>query len=595
MEFRWSFGADLVNAMNENRNFSSTVLTIDVANQRAWNGNDEITLPPKAFAMLCYLAKHRNQLRSKQELLDQVWPDLYVNEGQVKGYIRDLRKALNDDAEAPQFIETVRGRGYRFIGSVVFGHAPKECPSTPCTDTHLLNSDDQVLATQQNRHLMLWPHILHQYRSFVLVLLSAILCLSTMVVWFNYSRPSIAPEALMAYPLPEKPSLIVLPFVSVGGDSSQDYLADGITRSIITTLAKIPKLSVVARHSTFAYEDKTVTAQQVAEKFGARYVLEGSVQQASDRVRISVQLIDSRTGHHLWAQEYDRKFSNLFELQDDITWQVATELEVKLTQGEMARIWRHQTDDPEAYRYFLQGIERVEHYSKLEMEQGQQLLEKAVTLDPGFVDAWSWLGWTYQQQAKNIWIEDTAKAYAQASVLAYKALSLDEHDADAYALLGAIHWFQGDLNKGLEFTEKAVKLDPDYAENVAVLAGRLIFLDRADEALILARKSLRLNPFYPGWYLRVLGNAHLLREEYDQAIAALQQAVQLKGRCSHSCAELVCAYVEAGRLAEARTIVARMLKFNPDYTVSYYGQVNVMLPVVFKRYRQSLLKAGLPD
>ena len=210
-----------------------------------------------------------------------------------------------------------------------------------------------------------------------------ILIVGGLLIWRSATPPvEVASKEKMAFPLPEKPSLAVLPFDNLSGDSSQDYFSDGITETIITNLSNVSNLFVIARNSTFTYKGKPVKVQQVAEELGVRYVLEGSVQRSEDRVRITAQLIDALTGHHLWAENYDRKLGDIFALQDDITEHVTMALKVKLTEGEQARIRRRDIENKEAYEYFLRGLEIFRTFTKEANDQGRKLFEKTVELDP---------------------------------------------------------------------------------------------------------------------------------------------------------------------------------------------------------------------
>jgi adenylate cyclase len=207
----------------------------------------------------------------------------------------------------------------------------------------------------------------------------------------------------MAFPLPKKPSIAVLPFANLSGDPKQDYLADGISENIITALSQLPEMFVIARSSTFTYKGKAVKVQKVAEDLGVRYVLEGSVQKTGDKVRIHAQLIDALKGHHLWSGRYDREAKDVFALQDDITRNVVTSLEVKLTEGEIARIRRAQTTNAEAYRYSRLGLKFMRRVTKEDMVEAQRLYEKAVSLDPNYSYGWVLLGYTHYFAAKRGW------------------------------------------------------------------------------------------------------------------------------------------------------------------------------------------------
>ncbi len=234
----------------------------------------------------------------------------------------------------------------------------------------------------------------------------AVLVLGGAAVWGIYFRPTrFEPASVerMAFPLPKKPSIAVLPFANLSGDPKQDYLADGISENIITALSQLPEMFVIARSSTFTYKGKAVKVQKVAEDLGVRYVLEGSVQKTGDKVRIHAQLIDALKGHHLWSGRYDREAKDVFALQDDITRNVVTSLEVKLTEGEIARIRRAQTTNAEAYRYSRLGLKFMRRVTKEDMVEAQRLYEKAVSLDPNYSYGWVLLGYTHYFAAKRGW------------------------------------------------------------------------------------------------------------------------------------------------------------------------------------------------
>ncbi|MDH3882164.1 MAG: adenylate/guanylate cyclase domain-containing protein, partial [Desulfobacteraceae bacterium] len=244
-----------------------------------------------------------------------------------------------------------------------------------------------------------------------LVVLAVVAC--SLAIWnFYVRRPSIETASVekMAFPLPEKPSIAVLPFDNLSGDPKQDYFSDGITESIITTLSNLSNLFVIARNSTFTYKGKPVKVQQVAQELGVRYVLEGSVQRSVDQVRITAQLNDALKGHHLWAEKYDRKIGEIFALQDDITERVAMALEVKLTEGEQARIRRRHTDNPEAYEYFLRGLEIGRRFTKEDNAQARRLYEKAIALDPNYAHAWQEIGRLHYRDARFGWTDTPAQS-----------------------------------------------------------------------------------------------------------------------------------------------------------------------------------------
>ena len=248
----------------------------------------------------------------------------------------------------------------------------------------------------------------------------------------------------MAFQLPDKPSIAVLPFVNKSGDPKQDYFSDGITETIITALTQIQNMFVIARNSTNTYKGKNVEIKQVAEELGVRYVLEGSVQKTEDRVRISAQLIDAITGKYLWAERWDRDLADIFALQDEITKKIITSLNVTLLKGEDARRWAQSTDNLEAYLKFLEGTKLHQQNTKESNLAGRKLLEEAIALDPNYIDAYDQLGVIHFVDAVYGWAESRDKSLKTAEELARKALSLDDSLSGGYVLLGAVYFERRD-------------------------------------------------------------------------------------------------------------------------------------------------------
>jgi adenylate cyclase len=349
---------------------------------------------------------------------------------------------------------------------------------------------------------------------------------------------------------------------------------------------------VIARNSTFIYKGKAVSVKQVAEELGVRYVLEGSVQRSGDRVRVTAQLIDALTGHLMWSEDYDREFEDIFELQDDISQQVVTELEVKLTEGETRRIWRRSTNNVDAYQYFQQGVQLHRQFSKLEMEQSAELLEKALALDPNFSAARVILGWSYYLRARNGYIEDLEGNLTHVIDLTEQVLAVDDANSGAMALLAEIYRYQEKYEQALALMEQAVALDPNDSRNIALLSSSLIYGGRAEEGLALIQKAMRLSPYYPAWYLEFLGRAHYVLENYDEAIAALEGYHELAPGDPDGMAELAYTYTAADRLDDARTMVGKLRKEAPQYR---YPIEIISDPPTRDQIVENLRKAGLTE
>ncbi|MBW1677450.1 MAG: adenylate/guanylate cyclase domain-containing protein, partial [Deltaproteobacteria bacterium] len=263
-------------------------------------------------------------------------------------------------------------------------------------------------------------------RAVIAAVVVVILVAGALAIWNFYLRPPFEPASVekMAFPLPDKPSLAVLPFANMSGDPEQEYFSDGITEEIITGLSKVPRLFVIARNSTFTYKGKPVKVQQVAEELGVRYVLEGSVRKAKDRVRITAQLVDAQTGHHLWAERYNKELKDIFALQDEITIKIITALEVKLTEGEQALVAGGGTDNLDAYLKILQARDLKRHQNIENNHKARRLAEEAIKLDPDYAQAYRWLSGTH---VIDVWLDSTKsprESLRKAIELAKKALSL---------------------------------------------------------------------------------------------------------------------------------------------------------------------------
>ena len=436
------------------------------------------------------------------------------------------------------------------------------------------------------------------------VVIALLLVIVGGVIWKSYFRsptPSfeVASVEKMAFPLPEKPSLAVLPFDNLSGDSSQDYFSDGITESIITALSNVTNLFVIARNSSFTYKGKPVKVQQVAEELGVRFVLEGSVQRSGDRVRITAQLNDALTGHHLWAENYDREIGDIFALQDDITEHVTVALQVKLTEGEQARIRRRHTDNPEAYEYFLRGLEVFRTFTKEANDRARKLFEKAAELDPNYAHVWQTIGRTHYRDARFGWSDTPAQSLALAEELAQKTLAVDDSDAAAYALLSLVYMTRRQHDEAVAYAEKALALAPNFADVQAMLALPFLYSGKPEEAIELVKNAMRLSPYYPSWYLPVLGHAYRLTGQYEEAIALLESwRARANPRSALPYLFLAFTYEEVGQGEEAQVAVAELLKRNPKASIKGYAKSKLFAykdPAEIERVLDSLRKAGLPE
>jgi adenylate cyclase len=375
----------------------------------------------------------------------------------------------------------------------------------------------------------------------------------------------------LAFPLPDKPSIAVMPFLNLTGEKNQDFFCDGLSESLIMALSKVPYLFVIGRESTFRYKGKGVKTKQVGEELGVQYVLEGSVQRAGERVRVTAQLIEALTGHHLWSERYDRSVKDIFDLQDEITMKILTELRVKITGAESARVLAKGTNNLQAYLKVLEAIGYGHKFNKEANATAQRLCQEAVRLDPNYPMAHSYLSAMLTQQ---VWFgasESPQETLSHAMKEAQRALELDNSSADAQGALSQVYLLLGQHDKAIASAERAVRLDPNNAREIARLVLCLNYSFRNEEAIPLIRQAIRLNPFYPLLY-NSLGVAYSETGRYEEGIAASKKALQLAPKYMLANLMLVIEYSYAGREAEARAAAAEVRRLNPNFSLIKYAK-----------------------
>jgi adenylate cyclase len=411
------------------------------------------------------------------------------------------------------------------------------------------------------------------------------------------SKSEVASKKKMAFPLPDMPSIAVLPFVNMSGDPKQEFFSDGFTESIITALSKVPRLFVIARNSTFTYKGKPVKVKQVSEELGVRYVLEGSIQSSGNRLRINAQLIDALTGYHLWAERYDRDPKDLFALQDEITIKILTATQVKLTVGELSLgEGKHYGGKQglDCYLKILEGSGYLERQNVEDNNQARRIAEEVIAMCPEVPMAYQLMAWVY---VMDYWIgsypsprESTEKGIA----VVQKALALDDTLAEAHALLGHFYIQKRDYGQAIAEGGRAVALNPGGATAIALYAVSLQFAGRPEEAIALLQKAIRLNPIGPIFYYVNLGCNLFNVGRYEEAVAAFKKVIQRSPNHMLVHAWLATVYSTMGRDKEARAEVAEALRVNPSVSLNFVAKRIVYKDqMYFDKYIEALRKAGL--
>ncbi len=396
-------------------------------------------------------------------------------------------------------------------------------------------------------------------------------------VWyFSFHQPKSASDGFLfvesPLPLPEKPSIAVLPFVNMSGDPEQEYFCDGLTEEIISALSMIPDLFVIARNSAFTYKGKPVKVQQVSDELGVRYVLEGGFRKSGDRVLITAQLVDAISGNHLWAERYEQDVKETFALQEEVTVKVVNAMQVELTEGEQARLRGIKTPPLDLYLKSWQAVGHIQRLTKEDNIRARQLLEEYVELAPD-----SPVGWTYLAEVNlwDVWLglsKSPKESVAQAEKMAKKAIDLGTPWPNPHMTLAKVYERQRKHEVAIAEAELALALAPNSADAHSSLGGRLVFAGRHEEAIPFLKKSLRLDPFPRHHVYNLLGVAYRFLGRYEEAIAAFEKAIQLAPDSAWRHLAIAAAYSLAGRDEEARAAVQEALRLDPRMSLEFIAK-----------------------
>lgn len=421
------------------------------------------------------------------------------------------------------------------------------------------------------------------------------------VFWqfYPHLRPSRPPvegvsKEKKGISLPDKPSIAVLPFVNMSEDPKQEFFSDGITEDIITALSKVPMLFVIARNSTFTYKGKAVKVKQISEELGVQYVMEGSVQRSANRVRITAQLIDALSGHHIWAERYDRDLEDIFALQDEVTRNILTAMQVKITEGEQAL---YRDKGIRNLNCYLKLLEAKNYANRFDIEgnnMARRMGEEALVLCPESSSVYGLLAITHMM---DYWLgsgKSPQESIEKAIELAQKAIALDDAYAQSHGLLSFLYSIKREYEKAITEGRRAVALDPNGADVYAWYAISLNFAGKPEEAIPLFQKAIRLNPFGPTWYFFNLGNAFLFMDRSEEAVSAYKKALQRSPDNLLAHVLLASTYSMMGLEKEARAEAAEVLRINPKFSLDYFAK---SLPFKDQKVTNNLIdalrKAGL--
>jgi len=397
-------------------------------------------------------------------------------------------------------------------------------------------------------------------------------------------------------PLPDKPSIAVLPFDNMSDDPEQEYFADGMSEDIITDLSKIAGLFVIARNSSFAYKGQPIDISTVAGELGVRYVLEGSVRRGGSRVRVNAQLIDATTGGHMWAERYDRDMTDIFAVQDELTENIVKALAITLGDEEESRIGQKGTDNLAAYEYMMRGREHFLRTNFEDVKLAKHNLEKAIELDPNFGLPYAYLAQIHAIDYVNGWSDDPQDTIRQAHELAKRGVNLMPDDAHVHLAFGSILLWQRRHDEAIAEAERAVELDGNYAYGLFELGWYLQYAGRATESLEYFDRATRLDPHHADQFLHFMAQAHFQMANYEEAIDILQRRLVRNPQSDASRMLLAACYGHLGNLDAARVVWGEIMSINPDFSLEQRRKVlPYKNPESFEQIVDGLRKAGLPE
>lgn len=503
-------------------------------------GGEPVTVGPKVFDLLMYLLRNRERVVTKDDLIGAVWDNRIISESTLTSHINAVRKAIGDTGEEQRLVRTIARKGYRFVGDVQEIDASEEA--------------DQVR-----------PH------------------------------EPLAP----ALALPDRPSIAVLPFLNLSGDPTQDYFVDGVVEDIISALSRMSWLFVIARNSSFTYKGRAVDVKQVGRDLGVRYVLEGSLRKAANRVRITGQLVDASTGATLWSERFEGKIDDIFELQDQLTADVMGAITPQLERVEIERARHKPTESLDAYDYHMRGMRKFRQLSRGAIDEALPLFYEAIQRDPDFASAYAMAAWCYSLRKVNRWMSDPERQIAEGTRLVCRAVELGQDDATALA--ASVHplvHLTRDLDGSIALVDRALVLDPNLAAGWFVGGFVRMWRGQPDDAIERIARAMRLSPLSPDMQRMEVGiaMAHLLAGRPGDALSWAEKASRHISDRAFPIGVLAAIYAQAGRGDEARLAIQQLRQLDPELRLSNLGEwLPFQRPQDLAIFVEGLRKAGLPE
>jgi adenylate cyclase len=526
---------------------------LDVSRRELRRSGSAVPVEPQVLDLLIYLIENRERVVSKTDLYDSIWKNRIVSESTLSSRVNAVRKALADSGDAQRIVRTVSRKGFRFVAEV--------------------RSVEQRPVTQS---------------------IAGVPSPSDGMSADGRGGPASARHGVLVPP--DKPSIAVLPFQNMSGDPAQEYFADGVVESITAGLSGIRDFFVIARNSAFVYKGRAAMAQDIGRQLGVAYLLEGSVQRDGARIRVTVQLVETAHGAHLWAEKFDGALDDIFDLQDRITALVAGALQPSIRLAEITRSRRKRPQELGAYDYTMRAMSHVWLLEAEAAERGLGLLDQALQIDPDYPLALALAAWCWAQRSVYNWVDDIAAAQSRGLRLADRAASQSTDDPLVLAVLGTVHTLARNFGVARVMLERAIAIDPNAAWALSRTGWLEVYTDRPDEARSAFEKALRLSPLDPMNFNNYVGLASARQVARDDRAAAglFLRALQERPNALWIHRNLAPALFGAGRLDEARASRDILLAAYPRFAIRQYREAMVFSPAVLDRIASQLAALGVP-
>jgi len=548
-------------------------------------GNETERLEPKAMEVLAYLASRPGEVIMREELERDVWHGALVGYDAVTNTIIKLRKALKDSARQPRYIATIPKKGYKLIASITY----PEYEESPGPVTHV--SQEAVADVQQGRR----PRSIQRIGMLLTVLVGVVI-LSLVWLWpsAKLQNESVTPSTIENKAA--LPSIIVLPFENLGDDPKQEYLTDGITEDIITDLSRLSNLQIFASNTSYNYKGRQITPEELKAELNVDFVLKGNIRRLGDSIRVNAQLVNTTTGFNMWAQRYEKKATEVFALQNEVTQSIIKALAINLTDKEKRHLAKRSTSNLDAYDLFQEGQQLSKAGTKEANQQARELYRKAIKLDPTYGRAYGALAYIHAFNYRRGWTDSPQETLDRALALAEQAVALDGSIPQTYWALGYVYLMRKEFDKAETAVAQAISIAPSYADGYGLLALISNNLGHAKEAIKHITKGMQLNPYYTWDYPYNLGCAYYLLGDYDAAIAALEKAQDRNENAVPIKLYLAASYAKANRQDDAEWAVDELQMLSPTATISHTEKtVPIAQPEIKRVFLEDLRKAGLPE